>query len=1002
MHTRLNLQIILSLLGLLCCWLGTASAQVSISSPSAGNDVVVPSADDYASEVLGNPWDMDSEQDLADYFSQETGAPIINQSFTNGFFAFDITSIDSAYFHMLSPGICSANQGKTGQRFPIDTNKYRYLNIRMYSETADEMHVLWYTTCAGPGVKYRRTEGIEIRPGWRTYTIDLQTVGYAQNGNGETRSWSQAGYAIGLRIDPGGGGASTSAPLQRYIDWITLASAPPASSAEVDYSVAPQGVETRYSLALDVDGNPFNGVTKWLVNDGDANIGSTSVGVDGAGMHPGPNDVVGYTSGDWRTLNFGDPWNFDSSTDVLTTANLTGSVSNGAFVGRTTATQARVSLNLFGNSFSGSAYNQVCLDIYSASAGTACILSSDGGNQCFTVNQGRHTYAEDLSGIWSGKTISTLAILPVNQASVDFTLYWVALQRSGCPASDTLPTVTSATGSVIVNNPPDLKILQPDHKGGLDFASSILGNPWNMDDSNDIKSVANASAAMLLPNNNKYGRQGDFLCVSTLTGSNDTYHPVLDELVNSPLSIPSRFKNVSISFYVNRVLTETSGHTLRIIPCNYARDGVGSCLNGDDTFYTGLRWIDLTQDMKTWQLEEELHPNPPAPIWDGSFNQFRIDIIENYEATDYCIDRVEVREDDRADSKFLLTYALDDEDTNPTSVSVSFYYTTVKGAVSGGTPIAGAQNLPLDRDSRAVEFNTTGLSSGTYYIYGIATDGMNTRAVASSGALEVNHPAGQDSVDPIMEVSQPTEGRTVYSSSGAVVSGYAYDDVQLALVEVLVDGDLLKSFVPSLFDKTARTAHPSYADASNAGFFETVSLAGISVGAHSMTLRACDTNANCVEETRGIVVAGGNDPSPVQAPGAENENPLSLLTKVPSVRASVSKKGALTIYVDDTDQCASSIHISAALTKAEVLANSGRRLISIAPAGRPTLAIKSKKALRRMQVANVNQAAVFLGAACGSDAPATTKKLSLKKLSSGKLVKRNSYPKYLGKNLREG
>lgn len=979
----------------------SAQAQLSFSAPTSGNDVVVPTSSDYATDVLGNPWDMDSEHDLADYFNQETGSPIANRTFSGGVFSFNITSGASAFFHMLSPGICSSNQGKTGVRYPIDSTKYRYLSMRMYSEVVDEIYFLWYTSCGGPEAKYRRTAATLIQPGWHTYTIDLQTIGYSENGNGETRSWTAAGQVTGLRVDPGGNGASANSPLVRKIDWITLSASPPATSAEINFNVSPQGSATRYSLALDDDGDLSNGVTKWLVQDGNASAGAVTMPINSYGMFYGANSVVGYLSSDWRTLMYDDPWDFNSMSDVASLTGMSGSISSGSLTGRTSSSLNVIYLDLKHSSFSGNTYNQLCFEATLSTGGVGCILST-GGNTCFSALAGQHTYSLDLASLWAGDTISTVALSLADHSGVDYSLHWVSLERSACSSSDTLPTNVAATGNVVMNHPPVLKILQPDAKGGADFASSILNNPWNFNDSNDIKSLTNIASAAIYPNNNKFGRQGDFFCVTSIAGNDDPYHPFLDEGLGSPNSIPSRFKNVSITMYVDSVQNDDSGHTMRIIPCNFERDGLGACMSGDDTFYPGQAWTTVTQDMNNgWQLEQVLHPNPPNPLWAGNFNQFRIDVIEALTPTTYCIDRVEVREDDRSDSKFQITYTLEDDDSDPGAVSVSFYYSTVRGAISGGTPISGAQGLSVSRDTNNVEFDTSGLADGTYYIYGIADDGMNTTAVAAAGALKVDHAAGQDVTAPNISVNHPDDGRTVYTSSGMVVDGYALDNIQLASVEVLIDGDLVHRIIPSNFDKTARDAYPSYADSSNAGFFETVSLAGITPGARTVRFHACDTNANCTDIDRSVIVAGGTDPAPITAPAAQNESPLNLLLVTPSLSAKISKKNILSVAVNNTQQCESNIRIMGALTKGEVTGGTASQLFSVTPGGRATLSLKSKSKLSRIN-ATGKQAVIYLGVACGNGNPPAAKKLGLAKISTSKSVKRTKYPSYLAKTLREG
>jgi len=975
-------------------FISPCQAQVSFNTPPLENHALL-SAADYATEVLHDPWDMDDIHDLADYFTQETGSTVQNMAVANGILSFDLVGGDSAFFHLLSPGLVSSNPlGKNGINYPIDSTKYRYLSIRMYSDIEDKIHILWYTTIGGPGAKYRRTAQVPIHAGWHTYVIDLETIAYIENGNGETRSWSQAGQITGIRLDPGGFLADPTNPSRRQIDWITLtAPLPSGSGYSIEYSVTPVHNETHHSIAVDDDTNPFNGVLKWLVQDASATAGAPkSIEVDAQGFFYGSYPLIGYVSSDYATLSLANPWDFAASDDVYSLANLTGAIQDGSLSGQTTGSPPQLKLNLHDTSFQAADYPLVCFELTLGQASTGRVYFND-SYRTFTGLAGRHTYSVDMQGVMSG-SVSQVAFRPAAEPGIDYQLHWLSVNHSVCQNVDTPPEISTSAGSLIINRPPQLEIIQPDAKGGLDFASSVLGNPWNMNDTGDIVSYSNLSFAAIYPNNQKYGRQGDFFCAANENGNLDPYHPFLDVPKTSALRLPARFRNISITFYVERAQDENSGSTLRIIPGNFERDGNWRWLNGDDTFYQGLRWVTLTQDMTNWTLESVLHPNPPQPIWDGFFNYLRIDIHEATETTYYCIDRVEVREDDTAVNQFAVTYSLEDDDSDPSLVSVSFYYSTSAGAVSGGTPIAGAQDLSITRDSRTVLFDTSALPNGTYYIYGVASDGLNSIAVPATGRVVVDHAATPDTTIPILHLDNPSEGRIQYLSSGMAASGYALDNVQLALVEALIDGSLVKSWVPQEFNKTARSNYPSFADSSNAGFFETIPLTGLALGAHSIAFRACDTSGNCSQLTRSFVLQNGQDPNPVGPPAAENENPINLVSSPPRLALSLTKKGSLTLTITNAEQCADDLILKVALAKKALNSAKALELFSTPGGGVPTLVVQSKSKLAKMTRYG-NSSYVYVGLSCGGGAPLASKRFQAGKITNKRGKPKNKYLKYL-------
>ncbi|MCB0311538.1 MAG: hypothetical protein KDD42_09895, partial [Bdellovibrionales bacterium] len=510
-----------------------------------------------------------------------------------------------------------------------------------------------------------------------------------------------------------------------------------------------------------------------------------------------------------------------------------------------------------------------------------------------------------------------MAIVLNDSANVNYELHWAALRRNGCSSSDVLPTASISPGHLAVNSKPTLKILQPDARGGADYFSKIRGNPVNMDDARDIVSAENVSSATIFPGNTKFDVYGDFFCATNKDGNDDPYHPVVDEPeITAANRIPSRYRNLTSTFYQDAVQDNDSGSDLRIIACNFERDGNGECLSGDDTFYKGKRWVTLTQDMTKWSLEELLHPNPPQPIWDGDFNVLRVDIQEALSATTYCVDRIELREDDRSDGKFLIAYSLTDSDSAGDDVTVSFFYTQTAGATSGGTPITGAQNVKLSANTRTIEFDTASLANGIYYVYGVATDGLNTFTIAAGGRLEVSHTLAADTTNPVLSLSAPTEGREEFRSSGLVVTGFAIDDTQLALVEVLIDSVYAGSFVPSEYNADAHSAHTTFSDASSAGFFQTISLASITDGSHKVTVRACDTNANCVSEERTVTVKAGTDPAPVTRPTLSESKTIPVGESDITLKIAVSKSGTLSGTVKNAMSCGTNMVLKAARSAA--------------------------------------------------------------------------------------
>lgn len=243
------------------CW----SASPVVLQPSA--DLRVPAGDDFATQVLGDPWDFDS---IHDTFSPNA-RDLANQQVTGGIYRFDTVDGDNtgstkAQFWLIHPGLQNAQRlvsesrnPETGRRlftrekFPIDPSRYRYLTTRVrYSSagpsalTSRQSLVVYYfedETSIGKA-EYGGTMPLGIEPNeWITVSIDLATNVDPR----WTESWSEMPQVEGLRIDP-----ASQPGVHVEIDWIRL-TAEPAPGERVSVTWQGNGAEDYAISARSLD-----------------------------------------------------------------------------------------------------------------------------------------------------------------------------------------------------------------------------------------------------------------------------------------------------------------------------------------------------------------------------------------------------------------------------------------------------------------------------------------------------------------------------------------------------------------------------------------------------------------------------------------------------------------------------------------------------------------------------------------------------------------------------
>lgn len=209
----------------------------------------IPEASDYATRVLGDPWDMNEYSDISQYLN-ESGQRnvIINPRVDNGIFigtsAGDVSGnpngAQNGWFFVLFPGYRTAiHSGRAGSKFPIDSTTYQCLYIAMNVESPapnsfgpDQYRVFWFgdDRLNQVGAPYGFTRGIQLYPEygskkpvpfWKLYKIELSNAQLPMGVPGIV-SWRSQRYWQGLRIDP-----TINANVLFKVDWVRLTSCQP-------------------------------------------------------------------------------------------------------------------------------------------------------------------------------------------------------------------------------------------------------------------------------------------------------------------------------------------------------------------------------------------------------------------------------------------------------------------------------------------------------------------------------------------------------------------------------------------------------------------------------------------------------------------------------------------------------------------------------------------------------------------------------------------------------
>jgi FG-GAP-like repeat len=325
MNARLLLSA--SLVAIVAAWTSSvpqAAAPISVTFPSR-----LAAGPDYATDVLGDAWDMCNREDISPFPNDLVGFSSFSfatspcraggaTQFVNGGVDSSVTFLYRGIYGVINPG-------RNGRNFPIDTGKYQVLSYKLSSTLANEdPQIYWFhNPYAHPA-----GEGGGVRLGPRTVGgTQISVADLTQQLNGSPW-WN--GPVSGLRIDPNLYNAGQSV----FFHWVRLTSPTAAihpivwagGSGPAAIQVRDNSDSTLLIVASGLSSSPYYwnygvlppGSYTVIVSTADGSSGSANFTIN----HPPTIQVTdpSPTSGeDYATAVFGNPWDMNDPADLQIT-----------------------------------------------------------------------------------------------------------------------------------------------------------------------------------------------------------------------------------------------------------------------------------------------------------------------------------------------------------------------------------------------------------------------------------------------------------------------------------------------------------------------------------------------------------------------------------------------------------------------------------------------------------------------------------------------------------
>lgn len=247
-----------------------ANAQtITLTSPLIDSEVV--EGDDYATQVLGNPWDFNERRDIG-WEENFLGTSVL----ASGGIWSGKNNGSASYVFPLFPSFANSSvytsgiEGdrtlpKFGSMYPIDSSKYNLLSYMGWHSAKQDAYVYWKTDPTGGNphgsspeefwpngtqLCWKRNELFnfhnQMTSGWQMQTFDLSNL--VGDCGGSAGAWS--GDIIALRIDASP--LEPSGAITKF-DWIRLVD--PTSAPDITFTWTDSGISGSQFISVFVDNN---------------------------------------------------------------------------------------------------------------------------------------------------------------------------------------------------------------------------------------------------------------------------------------------------------------------------------------------------------------------------------------------------------------------------------------------------------------------------------------------------------------------------------------------------------------------------------------------------------------------------------------------------------------------------------------------------------------------------------------------------------------------------
>jgi hypothetical protein len=299
--------------------------------------------------------------------------------------------------------------------------------------------------------------------------------------------------------------------------------------------------------------------------------------------------------------------------------------------------------------------------------------------------------------------------------------YYVAIRPTGSSS-----TPAYSAGAWTVNDIPTLTFTSPSPEGSADdFATTQLGNPWDMNALSDIDFTVNVTGLSItnIPARDEAGNSLGSVRVLNGTTSGNVSDPEIFPLYSTMRGASTRidtnrYRILTLKWGLGGKNRDIAAGSIGRIVWKLNTESVENV--SDDLILNHLPNANVIQtisaDMKTLPLETDPGGSPSHSGWTGLLDSFRIKPDEFSTAVNFYVQSIKLTAFEQADASYTIRWNYSNLGT--AAPTLQFFWDTTGTGFNGTQIVAG-----LTPTAGTYTWNTSALGAGTYYIYARIVNG---------------------------------------------------------------------------------------------------------------------------------------------------------------------------------------------------------------------------------------------------------------------------------------